>query len=497
MPAVIVIALVTAVVWLCLGYGFEFALSSAIAVLVISCPCALGLATPVAIMAGTGKGAENGILVKSGEALETAHLVDTVVLDKTGTITEGRPEVTGITVFNGMAEEELYRIAGSLEKGSEHPLAEAVINKCQSLGITLSDIKDFKAVFGKGITGIIDGKRYYAGNIALMEEYKIPVNNDIRKTITQYASNGKTPLVFADESHVTGVIAAADVVKATSREAVSEFKKMGIHVIMLTGDNEITANAIKEETGIDEVIANVLPAQKEEKISSLKADGHKTAMVGDGINDAPALASADVGIAIGAGTDVAVESADIVLMKDSLLGAVAAIQLSKAVIRNIKQNLFWAFFYNIIGIPVAAGLLYLPFGLKLSPMFGAAAMSLSSVCVVSNALRLKRLRLTPGNSSTVNNHMDNNAVNSTDSNKNNINTLRKEDLIMTKKIIIEGMMCEHCTGRVEKALRAVSGVTDVVMSLEEKSATVTADGTGDNELKDAVTEAGYEVVSIQ
>lgn len=496
-PAVIVIALVTAVVWLCLGYGFEFALSSAIAVLVISCPCALGLATPVAIMAGTGKGAENGILVKSGEALETAHLVDTVVLDKTGTITEGRPEVTGITVFNGMAEEELYRIAGSLEKGSEHPLAEAVINKCQSLGITLSDIKDFKAVFGKGITGIIDGKRYYAGNIALMEEYKIPVNNDIRKTITQYASNGKTPLVFADESHVTGVIAVADVVKATSREAVSEFKKMGIHVIMLTGDNEITANAIKEETGIDEVIANVLPAQKEEKISSLKADGHKTAMVGDGINDAPALASADVGIAIGAGTDVAVESADIVLMKDSLLGAVAAIQLSKAVIRNIKQNLFWAFFYNIIGIPVAAGLLYLPFGLKLSPMFGAAAMSLSSVCVVSNALRLKRLRLNPGNSSTVNNHMDNNAVNSTDSNKNNINTLRKEDLIMTKKIIIEGMMCEHCTGRVEKALRAVSGVTDVVMSLEEKSATVTADGTGDNELKDAVTEAGYEVVSIQ
>ncbi len=496
-PAVIVIALVTAVVWLCLGYGFEFALSSAIAVLVISCPCALGLATPVAIMAGTGKGAENGILVKSGEALETAHLVDTVVLDKTGTITEGRPEVTGITVFNDMAEEELYRIAGSLEKGSEHPLAEAVINKCQSLGITLSDIKDFKAVFGKGITGIIDGKKYYAGNIALMEEYKIPVNNDIRKTITQYASNGKTPLVFADESHVTGVIAVADVVKATSREAVSEFKKMGIHVIMLTGDNEITANAIKEETGIDEVIANVLPAQKEEKISSLKADGHKTAMVGDGINDAPALASADVGIAIGAGTDVAVESADIVLMKDSLLGAVAAIQLSKAVIRNIKQNLFWAFFYNIIGIPVAAGLLYLPFGLKLSPMFGAAAMSLSSVCVVSNALRLKRLRLNPGNSSTVNNHMDNNAVNSTDSNKNNINTLRKEDLIMTKKIIIEGMMCEHCTGRVEKALRAVNGVTDVVMSLEEKSATVTADGTGDNELKDAVTEAGYEVVSIQ
>ncbi len=487
-PAVIAVSLVTAVIWFCLGYGFEFALSSAIAVLVISCPCALGLATPVAIMAGTGKGAENGILVKSGEALETAHLVDTVVLDKTGTITEGRPEVTGITVFNGMAEEELYRIAGSLEKGSEHPLADAVIKKCSQLGITLTDIKDFKAIFGKGITGIVDGKRYYAGNLALLEEYGIPVGNDIKETTRQYALNGKTPLVFADENHVAGVIAVADVVKATSREAVSEFKKMGIHVIMLTGDNEITANAIKEETGIDEVIANVLPAQKEEKISLLKAEGHKTAMVGDGINDAPALASADVGIAIGAGTDVAVECADIVLMKDSLLGAVAAVQLSKAVIRNIKQNLFWAFFYNIIGIPVAAGLLYLPFGIKLSPMFGAAAMSLSSVCVVSNALRLKRLRLPVSNGNT---------TDSTDSNKNNINTLRKDDLTMTKKIIIKGMMCEHCTGRVEKALRAVNGVTDVVMSLEEKSATVTADGTGDNELKDAVTEAGYEVISIQ
>lgn len=483
-PAVITIAAVTAVIWLCLGYGFEFALSSAIAVLVISCPCALGLATPVAIMAGTGKGAENGILVKSGEALETAHLVDTVVLDKTGTITEGKPVVTGITVFDGMEEEELYRIAGSLEKGSEHPLADAVLKKCSELGISLAGVKDFKAVFGKGVTGIVDGKRYYAGNMALLEEYKIPVDGKVKETARKYASNGKTPLVFADENHVTGIIAVADVVKATSREAVSEFKKMGIHVIMLTGDNEVTANAIREETGIDEVIANVLPAQKEEKISSLKAEGHKTAMVGDGINDAPALASADVGIAIGAGTDVAVESADIVLMKDSLLGAVAAIQLSKAVIRNIKQNLFWAFFYNIIGIPVAAGLLYLPFNIKLSPMFGAAAMSLSSVCVVSNALRLKRLKLNAGNSST-------------GINKNNINTLRKEDLIMTKKIIIDGMMCEHCTGRVEKALRAVSGVKDVVMSLEEKSATVTADGANDNELKEAVTEAGYEVVSMQ
>lgn len=492
-PFVMAVSAVTAIVWLMLGYGFEFALSSAIAVLVISCPCALGLATPVAIMAGTGKGAENGILIKSGEALETAHLVDTVVLDKTGTITEGKPVVTGITVFGSMTEKELYKIAGSLENGSEHPLADAIIKKCEELGIKLEDTKDFKAVFGKGITGIVSGKKYYAGNLALLEENNITVDMDIKKTAEGYAKDGKTPLIFADKDKVTGIIAVADVVKKTSKQAVDEFKKQGIHVIMLTGDNETTANAIRKETGIDEVIANVLPAQKEEKISSLKQEGHKVAMAGDGINDAPALASADVGIAIGAGTDIAIESADIVLMNDSLLGAANAIKLSRAVIRNIKQNLFWAFFYNTIGIPVAAGVLYLPFGLKLSPMFGAAAMSLSSVCVVSNALRLKRLKLSNGS----NRSGKENITDSTGINKNNINTLRKEDLVMTKKITIEGMMCEHCTGRVEKALRAVSGVTDVVMSLEGKSATVTTDSTDENALKNAVTEAGYEVVSIQ
>lgn len=492
-PFVMAVSIITAVVWLMAGYGFEFALSSAIAVLVISCPCALGLATPVAIMAGTGKGAENGILIKSGEALETAHLVDTVVLDKTGTITEGKPVVTGITVFGSMTEKELYKIAGSLENGSEHPLADAIIKKCEELGIKLEDTKDFKAVFGKGITGIVSGKKYYAGNLALLEENNITVDMDIKKTAEGYAKDGKTPLIFADKDKVTGIIAVADVVKKTSKQAVDEFKKQGIHVIMLTGDNETTANAIRKETGIDEVIANVLPAQKEEKISSLKQEGHKVAMAGDGINDAPALASADVGIAIGAGTDIAIESADIVLMNDSLLGAANAIKLSRAVIRNIKQNLFWAFFYNTIGIPVAAGVLYLPFGLKLSPMFGAAAMSLSSVCVVSNALRLKRLKLSNGS----NRSGKENITDSTGINKNNINTLRKEDLVMTKKITIEGMMCEHCTGRVEKALRAVSGVTDVVMSLEGKSATVTTDSTDENALKNAVTEAGYEVVSIQ
>lgn len=487
-PSVITISIVTAAIWLLLGYGFEFALSTAIAVLVISCPCALGLATPVAIMAGTGKGAENGILVKSGEALETAHLVDTVVLDKTGTITEGKPVATDITVFGSTTEKELLRIAGTLENGSGHPLAEAVISKCKDMGISITGVQDFEAVFGKGITGTVDGKKYYAGNKALLEEYGIPVNKDIIKIINDYASNGKTPLIFADSNNVTGIIAVADVVKESSKAAVEEFKKQGIHVVMLTGDNETTANAIKKETGIDEVIANVLPAQKEKKIASLKAGGHKVAMVGDGVNDAPALASADVGIAIGAGTDIAIESADIVLMRSSLMDAVGAVKLSKAVIRNIKQNLFWAFFYNIIGIPIAAGILYLPFHIKLSPMLGAAAMSLSSVCVVSNALRLKRLKLFKEDTTSAS------IENESGSNED---ITRKEDIVMTKKLIIEGMMCEHCTGRVEKALRAVTGVSDVVMSLEGKSATVTSDGAVDDALKAAVTDAGYEVLSIE
>jgi len=482
-PSVITIAVITAIVWLLLGYGFEFALSTAIAVLVISCPCALGLATPVAIMAGTGKGAQNGILVKSGEALETAHLIDTIVLDKTGTITEGKPAVTDITVFGNMQERELLKIAGSLENGSEHPLADAITSRCKADGISFEKVQEFEAIFGKGITGIVCGEKYYAGNMALLKEYGIPESDSAIKTISGYAENGRTPLVFASNDGIKGVIAVADTVKKSSIQAVEEFKRQGLHVVMLTGDNEITANAIKKETGIDEVIANVLPAQKEEKISSLKAGGHKVAMAGDGINDAPALASADVGIAIGAGTDIAIESADIVLMRNSLMDAAGAIKLSKAVIKNIKENLFWAFFYNIIGIPIAAGVLYLPFHIKLSPMIGAAAMSFSSVCVVSNALRLKRLKLFKDS-------QDKEAA-------ANADIIKKEDKFMTKKIIIEGMMCEHCTGRVEKALRAVAGVTDVIMSLEDKSATVTSDGTDDNVLKEAITEAGYEVTSIQ
>ncbi len=370
-PAVIGIAAVTFAVWLLAGAAFEFAMSGAIAVLVISCPCALGLATPVAIMVGTGKGAENGILIKSGEALETAHLIDTVVLDKTGTITQGKPVVTETDCFGGISRQDLLQIAGSLEKGSEHPLADAIVQHCAQEQIALSPVTDFTAVFGKGVEGKIGGAVYYAGNGKLMEEKNIRVSTQVQKRIRDLAEAGRTPLLFANEETIIGLIGVADVVKPTSREAVQKFREYGIHVIMLTGDNEVTAQAIRDQVGIDEVIAGVLPTQKEEKISALKASGHRVAMVGDGINDAPALASADVGIAIGAGTDVAIESADIVLMKNDLLDAVGAVRLSKAVIRNIKENLFWAFFYNIIGIPLAAGVLYPSLGIRLNPMFGA------------------------------------------------------------------------------------------------------------------------------
>ena len=394
-PTVITIALITGVIWLISGATFEFAMSTAIAVLVISCPCALGLATPVAIMVGTGKGAENGILIKSGDALETAHQIDTVVLDKTGTITQGKPVVTDIICAAGKNADktQLLQIAGSLEKGSEHPLAEAIVNYCVTNNISLEKVTDFNALFGKGIEGTVSGTHYYAGNEKMMEEKGISLSTEQKNQIQALAKQGRTPLLFADEKQFLGIVAVADVVKPTSKEAVQKFRDYGIHVIMLTGDNEVTAQAIKEQVGIDEVIAGVLPTQKEEKISALKQAGHKVAMIGDGVNDAPALASADVGIAIGAGTDVAIESADIVLMKNDLLDAVGAVKLSKAVIRNIKENLFWAFFYNSIGIPLAAGVLYPLFQIKLNPMFGAAAMSLSSVCVVSNALRLRWVKL--------------------------------------------------------------------------------------------------------
>ena len=504
-PAVITIALITGVIWLISGATFEFAMSTAIAVLVISCPCALGLATPVAIMVGTGKGAENGILIKSGDALETAHQIDTVVLDKTGTITQGKPVVTDIICAAGKNADktQLLQIAGSLEKGSEHPLAEAIVNYCVTNNISLEKVTDFNALFGKGIEGTVSGTHYYAGNEKMMEEKGISLSTEQKNQIQALAKQGRTPLLFADEKQFLGIVAVADVVKPTSKEAVQKFRDYGIHVIMLTGDNEVTAQAIKEQVGIDEVIAGVLPTQKEEKISALKQAGHKVAMIGDGVNDAPALASADVGIAIGAGTDVAIESADIVLMKNDLLDAVGAVKLSKAVIRNIKENLFWAFFYNSIGIPLAAGVLYPLFQIKLNPMFGAAAMSLSSVCVVSNALRLRWVKLHDAKKTQSEPHQDVAASTIADINQhnaldNNIKSTNndKGESTMTTTISIEGMMCAHCQAHVEKALKEVAGVTEVAVSLENKNAVVTGDASVEA-LKQAVVDAGYEVTDVK
>ena len=504
-PAVITIALITGVIWLISGATFEFAMSTAIAVLVISCPCALGLATPVAIMVGTGKGAENGILIKSGDALETAHQIDTVVLDKTGTITQGKPVVTDIICAAGKNADktQLLQIAGSLEKGSEHPLAEAIVNYCVTNNISLEKVTDFNALFGKGIEGTVSGTHYYAGNEKMMEEKGISLSTEQKNQIRELAKQGRTPLLFADENQFLGIVAVADVVKPTSKEAVQKFRDYGIHVIMLTGDNEVTAQAIKEQVGIDEVVAGVLPTQKEEKISALKQAGHKVAMIGDGVNDAPALASADVGIAIGAGTDVAIESADIVLMKNDLLDAVGAVKLSKAVIRNIKENLFWAFFYNSIGIPLAAGVLYPLFQIKLNPMFGAAAMSLSSVCVVSNALRLRWVKLHDAKKTQSEPYQDVAASTIADINQhnaldNNIKSTNndKGESTMTTTISIEGMMCAHCQAHVEKALKEVAGVTEVTVSLENKNAVVTGDASVET-LKQAVVDAGYEVTDVK
>ena len=496
-PCVMAIALITGIVWLIAGAGTEFALSNAIAVLVISCPCALGLATPVAIMVGTGKGAENGILIKTGEALEAAQLIDTVVLDKTGTITKGQPQVTQVIPYN-IEEKKLLEIAVSLEKASEHPLAEAVIKKCDSENISAKAVKDFKAIFGMGISGVLDGTTYYAGNMKLMKSSGIIFDENISNKIDELSKKGNTPLIFSDSNRVIGIISVADVVKPTSAKAISEFKKYGIHVIMLTGDNQVTAEAIRKEVGIDEVIAGVLPTQKEAKISQLKSEGKKVAMIGDGVNDAPALMSADVGIAIGAGTDIAIESADVVLVKNDLMDAVGVIKLSKAVIRNIKENLFWAFFYNSIGIPLAAGVLYPIWGIKLNPMFGAAAMSLSSVCVVCNALRLKRLKLNKGEnySENPNNNILDKQKNISSSNKERKDNMSENGIVKT--ISIEGMMCSHCTGTVEKALNAVDGVNNVTVSLENKNAVVTVDDTvTDKQLKEVVTNAGYKVTGIK
>ncbi len=387
-PVVILIALLATSVWLLLGHSFEFSLSIGIAVLVISCPCALGLATPTAIMVGTGKGAENGVLIKSAEALETAHTIDTVIMDKTGTITEGKPQVTDLLVSSRITEKEMLQLAASIEKQSEHPLSEAIVKRAEDESLEILPVEGFEALHGLGIKAVVAQQTVLIGNIKLMEERNIQVSNFTERS-QKLADEGKTPMYFANEREVLGIIGVADVVKPTSQKAIEAFQKLGIQVIMLTGDNKRTADAIGKKLKVDKIIAEVLPQDKEKEVRTLMEAGKKVAMIGDGINDAPALVRADVGIAIGAGTDVAIESADIVLVRNDLLDGVKAVQLSKSVIRNIKQNLFWAFIYNVIGIPLAAGVFYSILGWKLNPMFAGAAMSLSSVSVVTNALRLK------------------------------------------------------------------------------------------------------------
>lgn len=519
-PIVMGIALVTLAVWLIAGAGAEFAISSAIAVLVISCPCALGLATPVAIMVGTGVGASHGILIKSGEALQRAKEVDTVVLDKTGTITSGQLHVTQIGCYvSDMTLDTLAGIAAALEKKSEHPLAEAVVEYAQRRQLKLPEIKDFQAVFGRGVEGTLAeetaetgqlsspvkaGTRYRVGNRAYLEENGVKIPEEVLEGLEQIAAEGKTPLLVAADGRLLGSIAVADTVKPGASVAINQLRKLGIHAVMLTGDNKRTAEAVRAELGIEEAVAEVLPQDKEKKIRELQAAGRKVAMVGDGINDAPALAAADVGMAIGAGTDVALESADIVLMKSDLRDAVTAVRLSRAVIRNIKQNLFWAFFYNAIGIPLAAGVWYPLFQIKLNPMFGAAAMSLSSIFVVGNALRLRGFRAgketpdgrnasvpVPANCTAA----ECNKISNTEGSAEDASEWRKK---MTKVMTIEGMMCGHCTGRVQKALEAIEGVGSVTMSLENKTATVelTAE-VEDAKLTAAVTDAGYEVKEIK
>ena len=477
-PVVIGIALVTAVVWFILTQSIESALTAGVAVLVISCPCALGLATPVAIMVGTGKGAENGILIKSAEALETLHTVRTVVVDKTGTLTQGKPAVTDCIPAAGVTEEELLCVAASLEKPSEHPLADAILTEAEKRNIPLVPIQDFQALSGRGVRGALHGAPVLAGNRAMLEEAGISLEGfgDRGEALAQ---DGKTPLYFAEHGKILGVVAVADPPKPTSAAAVRGFRELGIDVVMLTGDNRRTAEAVGRELGVTQVIAEVLPQDKEKVVADLQAQGKRVAMIGDGINDAPALARADVGMAIGAGTDVAIESADVVLMKSDLLDAVTAVRLSKKVIRNIKENLFWAFIYNIIGIPLAAGVWFPITGWQLSPMFGAAAMSLSSVCVVSNALRLKFFR--PLHPEAPAEQIE----------------IQKGTSTMTKTMTINGMMCAHCQAHVEKALNAIDGVTAAV-DLAAKTATVTlSKDVADEVLKNAVTEAGYEVVSIE
>lgn len=471
-PVVIGISIVVAIVWLLLGHPFVFALTNAISVLVISCPCALGLATPVAIMVATGKAAEFGILMKSAQALEQLHSIDTIVLDKTGTITSGKPQVTDVLPY-GISKKELLKYAYALENHSEHPLAQAIVQKAKEQKIAVIEMTDFMNVSGRGVYAKYEESVYYAGNLAYIQESGLPIDEMIVQMMDKLAMEGKTPLLFYRDSQYLGMIALMDTIKESSYQAIAEFKKMGLHVVMLTGDHKKTAEAIRKQLDIETVYAEVLPTEKDAVIQELQNSGHKVAMVGDGINDAPALVRADVGIAIGSGTDIAMDSADVVLMKNSLYDVVNAIGLSHKTMKNIYMNLFWAFFYNILGIPVAAGVFYPLFGLKLNPMIGSLAMSMSSLCVVTNALRLRFVK--------------------------EIKVEEKGDTKMKTVVLdVKGMMCKHCVAHVDKALRGVMGVSDVVVSLEENTATVTAEAFVSNDaLVEVVEEAGYEVLGVK
>ena len=484
-PVVIAIAVLAACVWLLLGKDLEFALSIAIAVLVISCPCALGLATPTAIMVGTGRGAAGGILFKSAEAVEAMQGITAVVLDKTGTVTCGMPEISDVLPADGVDAAELLRVAASLERLSEHPLGRAIVKEAERRGLPTADVTAFSQTPGQGICGSLDGRQCLAGNTRLLEARGLVLPDSLRDRAQALASEGKTPLFFAADDKVLGIIAVADMLKHGSAQAVADLEALGIRVTMLTGDNAVTAAAVQRQAGIRHVAAQLLPQDKEREIRALQAQGYKVAMVGDGINDAPALARADVGIAIGAGTDIAVESADVVLMKSDLRDVVTAVELGRAVMRTIRQNLFWAFFYNIVGIPVAAGALYGICGLTLNPMIAAAAMSCSSVSVVSNALRLRFFK---------SRYVTGAVAAATDI---SLEPQQHRSHSMQTIIDINGMNCGHCTASAEKALRAVSGVSDVSVSLENKNAVVTHDNADVEAMKAAIVEAGFTVVGVK
>ena len=483
-PTVITIAVITIIVWLITGQSIGFALSRGIAVLVISCPCALGLATPVAIMVGNGMGARNGIMFKTAVSLEETGKMQIVALDKTGTITSGEPKVTDIIPAAGVTEDTLLKYAYALENKSEHPLARAILEKAKEENAGIEEVTGFQALLGNGLTAILDGHTLYGGNHTFISS-KVSVDGDIQKKAEKLAEAGKTPLFFGNEDRLLGVIAVADVIKEDSPQAIKELQNMGIHVVMLTGDNERTAKAIGQQAGVDEVIAGVLPEGKEQVIRKLKEKG-KVAMVGDGINDAPALTRADMGIAIGAGTDVAIDAADVVLMKSRLSDVPAAIRMSRATLRNIHENLFWAFFYNIIGIPLAAGVWYPLFGWKLNPMFGAAAMSLSSFCVVSNALRLNLFKMYDASKDK--------KLKAKKEKKRS----KKEDKTMKKIMHIEGMMCGHCEAAVKKALEALPQVDEAVVSHEAGTAELTLNAEiADDVLKKTVEDKDYTVTSVE